>query len=260
MSQTTPETEQTIDKDVSVLLATTSDGAELAVFRYETPTSERSLAPLLLLHGNGGSHGSFRNVVDELAQRRVCIVPDMRAQGVSSRGSSPLTYELLASDAICVLDAADIDKAIVLGHSDGGIEALLMARDYPERVAGFCAMGANLSPEGLLEDNPGAMEADEALYLEIADELPGAREQADLLRLMIDEPNIDPATLAAIACPATIMCGEFDCIAPAESERIANAVPTGHLVCVPEAGHGLMRDAPEAVVHEMDTLLAKVGC
>ena len=55
----------------------------------------------------------------------------------------------MTEDAVRVLDAAGVARAHVLGFSDGAIEGLLMARDYPERVASLTAVGANLSPDGL---------------------------------------------------------------------------------------------------------------
>ncbi|MBQ6395955.1 MAG: alpha/beta hydrolase [Atopobiaceae bacterium] len=240
--------------DTQVNVVEMEDGAKLAVFVHSSEDSDWDATPLLCLHGNGGYHGSFRTVAETFSQERPVIVPDMRGQGVSTRGYGRLTYELLAQDALEVLDALEIPMAAVLGYSDGGIEALILARDAADRISGIVTMGANLTPEGVVEDDPGSMEADEELYLSIADELPSALTQAELLRLMIDEPQIDAESLEGISCPAIIMAGEFDIIAPEETELIADSIPDSKLVIVPEAGHGLMRDAPEAVEEELREL------
>jgi len=243
-----------------------ADDGLLATFIFEPPrgavpstsggTGDKP--PILMLHGNGGSHGSFWQIAPIFAARgHVVIVPDMRGQGISTRGSEPLTYELLADDARHVLNNVGVSDAVVLGYSDGGIEALLLARDYPQHIAGILCMGANLSPEGVLPmDEP--MEDQEALLRTVARYFPAAKIHAELLSLMINEPQIDPASLAAISCPATIMAGEFDAIAPEETDRIAEAVPGARKVIVEGAGHGLMKDAPQTVIDELQRLVDTV--
>jgi pimeloyl-ACP methyl ester carboxylesterase len=237
----------------------TPDGARLAVFVYDGRDSDGGVdkaTPLLCLHGNGGSHTSFERMAQALCRERAVIVPDMRDQGISTCGSaSELTYELLAEDAVCVLDALGVARAAVLGSSDGGIEALLLARDHAGRIAGIVTMGANLVPEGV--EGNDEMADDERLYRTLEDDFPAARRQADLLRLMLDHPHIDVGSLAAISCPATIMAGEFDCILPEETARIAKGVPGARNVIVPGAGHSLMRDDFETVEREVRDLLAR---
>jgi pimeloyl-ACP methyl ester carboxylesterase len=238
----------------------TADGARLAVFVYDgrEPGGETEAAtPLLCLHGNGGSHAGFERMAQAFCRERAVIVPDMRDQGISTRGrAGELTYELLAEDAVRVLDALGVGRACVLGSSDGGIEALLIARDHPERTAGIVTMGANLVPEGV--EGNDEMADDERLYRGLAGDFPAATRQADLLRLMLDHPHIDAASLATISCPATIMAGEFDVILPEETERIAAAVPGARKVIVPAAGHGLMRDDFDTVEAQVRDLLERI--
>ena len=135
----------------------TDDGARLAVYVYGPQDAQLegllSGEPVLVLHGNGGTHATYTAVIEELCERGLWVIaPDMRAQGFSTRGSLPLTYELLANDAVRVLDALGIARVHVLGHSDGGIEALLLARDHADRVASIVAGGANLTPDGVVDD------------------------------------------------------------------------------------------------------------
>ena len=259
----------------------TADGAQLATFVYgpEGATLEELLASdlVLALHGNGGTHGTFNDVIDRLcAAGRGVLAFDARAQGQSSRGSLPLTYELLAQDAICVLDALGVKRVHVVGHSDGGIEALLLARDFGERIASIVAGGANLTPEGVIEDpswdTAGSAEANRtwAAFMEAGD-LPAsidaallpqaedARLSGELLQLMLDEPHIDAATLASISCPACVLVGEHDCITDEETEAIAHAIPGARLVVVPGVGHSLPRLAPDSVTLQILTNILLVG-
>lgn len=94
-------------------------------------------------------------------------------------------------------------------------------------------------------DAPGS----ELFLCEAAGE-PERYSEAELLRLMLEQPHIDPASLGAIRCPACVMAGERDLIRPEETRRIAEAVPGSRLVIVPGAGHDLPQEAPGRVVEE----------
>ena len=257
----------------------TTDGAQIATFVYgPAGRSLRELLdndPVLALHGNGGSHGSFVHVIDALCTAGLGVIAvDSRAQGQSSRGTLPLTYELLAEDALCVLDALGVQGVHVVGHSDGGIEALLLARDHADRVLSIVAGGANLTPEGVLAeddwDMEGTAEQCEAWAAWLEDDPEGvdptivtpsanaARTTAELMRLMLDEPHIPAESLGAIRCPVTVMAGEFDCIDPDETQRIAEAIPKARKVVVPGADHVLPKCAPDDVNRELFSLLRLV--
>lgn len=250
----------------------TADGAQIATFVYGPQDADLARAlsdPVLMLHGNGGSHGSFACVTDlVVAAGKGVVSIDTRAQGQSSRGCEPLTYELFAHDALCVLDELGIDAAHVLGYSDGGIEALLMARDCPDRVRSIVTCGANLTPDGVVDewDTPASAAANRAwgdwvgadgpsgdIDLSLLPSAEDAMRAAELLQLMVDEPNIPAASLSAIRCPACIMVGERDCIKEEETKAIVDAIPNSRLVVVDGAGHSLPRQAPEAVALQVLT-------
>ncbi len=238
---------------------TTRDGAKLAVFMWGPEIEESACIPLIVLHGNGSSHHSFADIAEQFSQERPVVVPDMRAQGVSSRGSdSPLSYDLLARDVVDIAEALHIERACILGHSDGGIEALLLARDYPHLVAGFVALGANITTDGLLEDETEFMHQGVSLYSSLADELPKAKERAELFQLMLDYPMIAAESLSSITCPATIMAGEFDVISPQETQAIYEHIDGAELIIVSECGHSLHREAPETICSAVSNMFAKI--
>lgn len=258
-----------------------ADGAELACFVYgpEEAALDELLAdgPILALHGNGGTHATFAAVIDAVyAAGKAVIAPDCRAQGQSSRGSERLTYELMAADALAVLDALGVSAAHLLGHSDGAIEALLMARDHGDRVLSVVSGGANLTPEGVVEDpswDTAGSAATNRAWAELMDaaELPAdidptllpqaedVRLSAELLQLMIDEPHIEAASLSRISCPTCVLVGEHDCITEEETRTIASSIPGARLVVVPDVGHSLPRLAPAHVALQVLTnvLLAR---
>src|SRR5580765_6527562 len=103
--------------------------------------------PLLLIHGNGGSMKSFEGNIPFFSQKYKVIVLDSRAQGKTIDTNDSLSFEMMADDEAALLDALRIDSAYVLGWSDGGINALLLAIRHPSKVKKLVATGANLWPD-----------------------------------------------------------------------------------------------------------------
>lgn len=91
---------------------------------------------LLLLHGLGASSFSWRHNLAPLARHFRVVAPDLPGHG---RSPAPLdadySPEALAREVMSFLDRRGIPRAAVAGNSLGGTLALLMARDYPERVS-----------------------------------------------------------------------------------------------------------------------------
>ncbi|WP_322353806.1 alpha/beta fold hydrolase [Paratractidigestivibacter sp.] len=251
----------------------TEDGASMAAFVYAphgvrdvpgTPFGiDSAFPPVLMLHGNGEEHGIFGPVIDAVvATERSVVAIDSRAQGESTRGEAPLTYELMAADAREVMSRLGVWDCHVLGFSDGAILGLLLARDWGEHVLSVTASGANLTPAGLPQEDTDFMAeaaaanaawAAEGWEGEVDEEgnaVPSPAEAAriaELLQLMVDQPQIDAASLGGISCPVTVMAGEFDCILPEETERIAEAIGGAQTYIVPEAGHTIPKEAPEVM-------------
>lgn len=166
-------------------------------------------------------------------------------------------------------------KLALCGASMGGMVAMEMARQAPERIAGMALLGTAAGPESadmrgrreqaieLFEQGrianvilPGVGFAfhwdqvrDEAMvasYLEFV-----MRAGADQLirqnRAVIDRPDARPH-LARLRCPTLVMCGESDQLTPPENSReIAALVPGARLVMVPRCGHMLTMEKPEIV-------------
>ncbi len=249
------------------------DGAVIAAFVYGphgardqagTPFGiSGALPPVLMLHGNGEEHGIFGPTIDAVVETgRVVVAVDSRAQGESTRGTAPLSYELMASDAREVMARLGVWDCHVLGFSDGAILGLLLARDWGEHVLSLTAVGANLTPAGLSQEDQDYMGQAAAANLAwsqdgwegaLDDEgnaVPSPTEAgriAELLQLMVDQPQIDAASLGGIGCPVTVMAGEFDCILPEETERIAAAIPGAQCFFVEGAEHTLPKVAPDDV-------------
>lgn len=261
----------------------TEDGALIAAWVYapdaarDTPGTpyglDLALPPVLMLHGNGEEHGIFGPTIDAVvATGRAVVALDSRAQGASTRGTAPLSYELMAADAREACARLGLSRVHVLGFSDGAILGLLLARDWGAHVLSLTALGANLTSEGLGGDGTRwmaeaaaanrawARDGWEGATLEDGTPVPAPAEAdqiAELLELMVDQPQIEAATLGCITCPVTVMAGELDDILPEETQSIADAIPGSRLVIVAGVDHTLPKVAPDDVTRELLTCMAR---
>src|SRR5580704_14696189 len=103
--------------------------------------------PLLLFHGNGGSIASMRNQIFYFSFFYQVIAIDTRAHGNSKNPSDSLTFEMIVDDFNALVDSLHLDSCYVIGWSDGGIDALLMAIRHPDKVKKMAFTGANLWPD-----------------------------------------------------------------------------------------------------------------
>src|SRR6185437_14743824 len=104
-------------------------------------------APLLLIHGNGGSISNFMYQVPYFSKSYKVIVADSRAQGKSVDTGDSLSYEMMADDFNALLDTLHLDSCYVIGWSDGAVNGLLLAMRHPVKVKKLAITGAKLSPD-----------------------------------------------------------------------------------------------------------------
>ena len=186
-------------------------------------------APLVLLHGNGESSDYFVHQIDYFSKSRRVLAVDTRGHGRSPRGTAPFTLEQFARDLKALLDERGIDRADLLGFSDGGNVALLFALKYPGRVNRLILNGANLSPSGvkLRVQLPICLGYGLASLIALFD--PKAAAKKELLGLMVTQPHIAPQSLQAVAAPVLVIVGDRDMIRGSHSHLIAASLPNGRL-------------------------------
>ena len=201
--------------------------------------------PLVLLHGNGEDSTYFEHQVPVFSQLYQVIAIDTRAHGRSTRGNAPLDFYLFADDVIAVLDDLGLQKAHILGFSDGGNIALHTVLKYPERVLSVIADGANLFPAGLLPEIQAHQKEKYAFLCEKAKTDLEYQKKAEIYGLMIHHPNLTFDMLAQIHTPTMILAGEHDMIAPAHTQGIAEAIEGAELFIVADGDHFIAAKMPD---------------
>jgi pimeloyl-ACP methyl ester carboxylesterase len=215
--------------------------------------------PLLMIHGNNGNMSSFEKNVPYFAAHYTVILADSRSQGKSLDPNHPLTFEMMADDFATLLDAMHIRSAYVIGWSDGGINALLLAIRHPEKVKRLASTGANLWPTadaftpGFWDEEK--KEYDSGLYKTYFT----AKGKNDRKLFLLDwqEPHITLAQLHTIKAPSLIICGDHDLISVAHTVLIYQNIPHAQLWVVPNSGHGTLMEHPDEFDHQVDTFFTE---
>ncbi|CAF4680871.1 unnamed protein product [Rotaria sp. Silwood1] len=104
---------------------------------------------LLFLHGGFANSNYWGLQVEELKSFYRCILMDSRGQGRSFTTSTDITYDLMTSDVIALLDYLNIERVHLVGWSDGAIIGLNLAMNHPNRLISLFAFGANYGPTGV---------------------------------------------------------------------------------------------------------------
>ncbi|MBR3641593.1 MAG: alpha/beta hydrolase [Oscillibacter sp.] len=201
--------------------------------------------PLILLHGNGESGEYFRAQTDAFAARFHVYAVDTRGHGRTPRGTQPFTIRQFARDLLGFFDAHGIDRAHVLGFSDGGNIAMRFAMEHPERVDRLILDGANLETGGVEKRVQIPVELGYRVCRALSAYSERAKRKAEMLGLMVDSPNVPEAELARIQSPTLVLAGTRDLIRREETERIARGIRGAELLFL-EGGHAVARENPGA--------------
>lgn len=222
--------------------------------------------PLLLLHGGLGNGTYFRNQIPAfLAAGYQLIVMDSRGHGRSSFDDQPISYELMASDVLGLMDHLGIEKASIVGWSDGGIIGLEIAITHPERLNKVVAYGANFDPTGVRLDIGSSdrfnayIEAAYEDYLKLSP-APDRWDEflANISNMWATEPNYTEDQLKAITVPFLILDGQTEeAIDLNQTKLMALLIPGAELVLLPGTGHFAMFEQPELFNQTVLDYLAK---
>ncbi len=228
----------------------------------------------ILIHGAGGSHLNFPIQLRRHA-RLNAVLPDLLGHGKSA-GDGHSDIAGYGRDMLALMDALEIDSAILVGHSMGGAIAQWLALEMPARVAGL----ALICTGARLPVNPALIEAIVAFPEATIKQLlrwmwaPGAEDElVEAAEAILRD--CDPAVLQGdfIACagfdirlrlqeirvPALVVAGELDKMTPPKlSAELAAGIPDARLCVIPGGGHMVHLEQPEALASEIDAWLSSL--
>lgn len=193
--------------------------------------------PLILVHGNGGSKESLKEAATYLANDYTVYVIESRCHGQSS-DPGVISYDLMAKDIKEFIGAMKLEKPYLMGHSDGGINALTVAYTYPDLLGGFISCGANTTPDTLKP------------YFTIAVKVNDIFNPNKLNDMMLTLPQMNKELLSQITCPAYIVAGEFDIMWLSDSVLIYESIPDSKIAIIKGADHSsyISQDGKQAYV------------
>lgn len=212
--------------------------------------------PLILLHGNGEDHTIFDNVAKHFAKQYHVIAIDTRGHGKSPLGDEPFSLYQFAEDLNEFMNEQKIEKANILGFSDGGNIALIFASEYPEKVIKLIANGANTKPSGIKPLVHLAMLFRYMLY-SIAAAFSGKFElKKALYYIMLHEPHITKEELEQITAPTLVLVGTEDLIRESESKYIKKSIPNSEIVFV-LGNHFIVKNNTKDYIFAVEKFLDK---
>jgi pimeloyl-ACP methyl ester carboxylesterase len=210
-------------------------------------------SPVLLLHGGLANADYWGYQIPVLARRHTVIVMDSRGHGRSTRDARPLGYDLMADDAVALLDVLKVPKADVVGWSDGATVALDLAMRYPDRVRKIFAFAAATSTSG--EKYSAAVNPNIVAFVERTRREYEAYSATptdygsfviDVLKMWASEPNWSDAQLKTIAAPVLVVGGADDeAVKREHTEYIASAIPHAELLVLPNTSHFALLQNPD---------------
>jgi pimeloyl-ACP methyl ester carboxylesterase len=239
--------------------------------------------PRVILHGLLGSSRNWLTAGRDLAENRRVFALDLRNHGLSPHADE-MSYAAMAADVLAWMDAREIGKAELIGHSMGGKVAMLIACRHPGRVATLVVVdiaprdyawpdrGAELRAMGGLDLAGLGSRAQAEALLEVA--VPDTAMRRFVLTNLERTPGgwrwlpSIPALAAALASlernplgpgdrfggPALFVAGgRSRYVEPADRAAILGAFPAARIVVLANSGHNPHIEAREAFVRAVNS-------
>ena len=228
--------------------------------------------PLLLIHGMGSSCGSWRRVMAPLAEEFQVFAPCTPGLGDSGRPPRQYTFEEYAEAMFGFMDAVGLDKALVVGHSLGGMLTAQMAASRPERVTAAVMEGCpawtdeyrkdfikNVAPTAHPDGSPKpyTMEELKVSYYAPTEETlaefnadrmkPGPWSMEWLRTLSVFDIR---GAIAKVRVPSLVVFGEAEQYRDQE-QYFVDSISGSRLVIIPKSAHTPHQEMPEEFLGEV---------
>jgi len=213
--------------------------------------------PMILLHGNGEDGSYFENQIEYFQNRYRVIAPDTRGHGKSQRGSAPFTIEQFSRDLYDFMKSHEIAKAVILGFSDGANIAMNFAMKHSDMIKALILNGGNLNAKGMKRTTQIPIEIGYKIAKFFAKKSSKAAKNAEMLGLMVNEPNIEPHELTKITAPTLVICGTRDMVKESHTKEIADGILNAELTII-KGDHFIANKRPVEFNLAVDAFLNKL--
>jgi len=232
--------------------------------------------PLILLAGLGSDHTFWTPIIEPLSKRFQTILIDNRGVGQSDSPDTEYTTLLMAEDIIGCMDALDLPKAHIMGHSIGGMISQHMAISFPDRVESLVLYSsfAKMSPRSLLPMKfngelftrgiePALVLRNVVMWIHSNELLSSEDSITAAVKAMMESPHPQSPVgfmrqltacehhdtrglLEKIHAPTLIISGEDDIMSTRiNADTLTSGIPGSRLIVIPEMGHCSHLERPE---------------
>lgn len=179
---------------------------------------------LILLHGNGGSCDTLRELATYLGNEYIVYLIESRCHGKSTVTNS-ISYIDMANDVYDFINVLDLDKPYFVGHSDGGMVGLALASMYPDSISALISCGSNSNPNTFKPYFTGFVLINNLFNPSILNDL------------MLNEPNYTKEFLSNITCDTLIVAAEHDIMYLEDSIFIHESISNSSIMIIKDADH-----------------------
>ena len=218
-------------------------------------------SPLILLEGGMGSIENFSFCIPALSKKYRIIAPDMPGQGRSDLADS-MSYQLLANYISKLIDALGLDSAYIMGWSDGGNTALILANNRPDKIRKVLVSGANYNLAGypsILNDTTDFVRMINSPEFEINDKEeidkylklgPGRDWRKffiDINKMWSQKVYFPASVLEGIKIPVMIVLGDRDAVTLEHGIEMYHLIKGSQFCVLPNTSHRVFYEKPQLI-------------
>ena len=205
--------------------------------------------PVLLLHGGlSDSELLLDPLGPALADRFRVVAFDRRGHGRTADTDAPFHYDDMATETVAAIERLIGGPAHLVGWSDGGIVALLVALRRPDLVRMLVLIGTNYHYDGMMPTGTG-YGPPRFIRDRYAERSPDGDDHFAVVAkksfaMFATEPTLTTDDLRKISAPALVMAGDDDVATLAHTASLYESLPQGQLAVIPGASHAVIIEKP----------------
>jgi pimeloyl-ACP methyl ester carboxylesterase len=218
-----------------------------------------SRLPLLLFHGGFGSIQDFQKVIPKLAKHFRVIAVDSPGHGRSEQADT-LSFDIMADYYSNMIDLINLDSVNIIGYSDGGITALLLAEKRPDKVKKIIASGVNSRMDGINSEvieylkliNPAFIESNQKEWLvdyqsKSPDKDKWEKYVTDMTKMYSKNMLIPEQVLSNISAKVMLVFGDRDVIKLEHGIELYRKIGGSTICVLPNTPHEVFSESPELI-------------